>query len=330
MNVINILKKSAPKWLKISYKVSNIYWYDYQRFIKHSNIYQKFETANKLKGKLTIYNHVVEKGLTMPNTKLGFGTDVINELIGMCFMYIDKGYDLTSLEFIHTVNVLKEYVEYHVKNTYQLNEHVVAQINAIAEKAGTCATSKQLEFSANQFFKESNSAFDKFCLSRYSIRNYTSEEVPLDTLQNCIELAQKTPSSCNRQPNRVYIVKSPDKVKGVLSLQHGNRGFGHLASTLLIVTSDISVFQGTNDRNESYINSGMFSMSLIYALHFHKIGACPLNWSVDSKIDSKLRALLEIPDNERISLVISCGFIPEEVKVAASPRLNWSEITKIV
>jgi hypothetical protein len=114
-----------------------------------------------------------------------------------------------------------------------------------------------------------------------------------------------------------------------LDLQNGNRGFGHLAETLLVVTSVISTTKDIHERNENHLNGGMFIMTLLNALHFHKIAACSLNWSVSNDKDMKLRQLLEIPENEVVLMVISCGIVPDEFAVASSPRKKAREITTV-
>jgi len=160
------------------------------------------------------------------------------------------------------------------------------------------------------------------------VRSYTNKEIPLPVLYNCIDLAQKSPSFCNRQPTRVHIVKSPAKKEAILAIQNGNRGFGHLAETLIVLTSVISVTKDIHERNENHLNGGMFAMTLLNALHFNKIAACSLNWSVDKEKDLKMRQILDIPENEVVLLVISCGYPPEEFKIASSPRKKAVEITK--
>ena len=146
-------------------------------------------------------------------------------------------------------------------------------------------------------------------------------------MSECIELAQKSPSFCNRQPTRVHVVKSPELKQGILELQNGNRGFGHLAETLLVITSVISTTKDIHERNENHLNGGMFIMTLLNALHFKKIGACSLNWSVSSDKDLKLRSLLNIPENEVVLMIISCGYLPEKLSLASSPRKSAKEIT---
>lgn len=329
MSLRNVAKRVIPKKVKVMVKLSKVFWYDFARFTRNSNIYQRFDTENKLKGKLNIFYHVVEKGLTMPDTRLGFGSGVVMELISMVNMYINKGYNLKSLEFVHSVNVLKEYVEFHHHRDFRLDSDIVKKIDEIVNRIDGYTTSKQLEFDRDVYFAYSESSFDKFSLSRYSCRNYTAEEIPLEIVQKCIRLALKSPTSCNRQVNRIYVVRDPAVKEKVLKLQYGNRGFGHLASTVFVVTADISVFQGPSDRNESYINTGMFAMSLMYALHRYRIGACPLNWSVYPEKDLQLRKVLGIPGHERVGLVISAGYLPDKVRIASSPRLDISEVIKI-
>lgn len=327
---MSFIKKIVPKKVKIIAKLSKLYAYDFNRFIKNSNVYQTFDTENKLKGKLTIYYHVLEKGLTMPDTRLGFGEPVVLELIDMMNMYLDKKYNLSSLEFVHSMNVLEEYVEFHDKRSFTLKPAITDQVAKLRLRITAYETPKQFEFDRDVYFAHRESSFDKFCLSRYSSRNYSDVVVPEEVLMKCVRLALKSPTSCNRQVNRIYMVRSAEMKQEVLKLQYGNRGFGHLADTLFVITADISVFQGPNDRNESFVNSGMFAMSLLYALHRYDIGACPLNWSVEVHRDLKLRQLLGIPNNERVGLVVSCGYLPEKIKIASSPRLDAEEVVKIL
>jgi nitroreductase len=127
----------------------------------------------------------------------------------------------------------------------------------------------------------------------------------------------------------VYIVKSEATKQAILDVQNGNRGFGHLAETLIVLSSVISTTKDIHERFENHLNGGMFAMTLLNALHFNKIAACSLNWSVSSDKDITMRKLLNIPENEVVLLVISCGYPPENFKMAASPRKKANEITSI-
>jgi nitroreductase len=292
----------------------------------HSNTYYKFNNPGKIKGHLTILYHIIEKGLTMPETRLGFGIKIIHELTDLCRFYLQNGFDTKDQIFIHSVEVLNEYLKYHELNNFSLDADILEGIKTISSIAGIDTCSSQYHFSNSMFFKYHQSSFIEFCKSRHSSRNFSKERIPIETIYQCIELANRSPSDCNRQPSRVYLIKNKERMLQVFELQNGNRGFGHLTNTLLVITSDISLFQG-NERNEPFLNAGLFSMTLLYALHFHKIGACLLNWAASNSNDNKLRTLLQIPDNEQIAVLIACGYLPDEFKIAISPKLGAIEIT---
>ncbi len=128
------------------------------------------------------------------------------------------------------------------------------------------------------------------------------------------------PSACNRQYVRVHCLSGKRQIAGVLALQNGNRGFGHLADKLLVVTADLEGITGVEERNDLFTNGGMFLMNLSYALHYHGIGHCILNWSVNPLRDQELRGVVELAPSECVVALLACGIPPGEFDVAASPR----------
>lgn len=300
--------------------------YDLRRRV-YDKVYNN-NAADKVKRDLTLLYHIVEKGLTMPVPRPGFGKQVVINLCNVVLRYERMQLPQNELEFTQSVTVLKEYVAFHSGIGFRLDDEITERLNRIVNRFDDIKGRGQIEITEKEYFKPINAPFDVFCQSRYSVRNYTDKEIPLAVLTNCVELAQKSPSFCNRQPTRVHIVKSPEKKRAILDIQNGNRGFGELAETLIVLSSVISVTKDIHERFENHLNGGMFAMTLLNALHFNKIAACALNWSVDKEKDLKMRRILDIPENEVVLLVISCGYPPEEFKMAASPRKKASEITK--
>lgn len=70
----------------------------------------------------------------------------------------------------------------------------------------------------------------------------------------------------------------------------------------------------------------MFSMSLVYGLHSLGLGTCYLNWSVKNKQDKELKMIAGIPDSDLVIMMITVGYLPEEFKVAQSPRKPLKEV----
>lgn len=283
--------------------------------------------ADRVKRDLTLAYHIVEKGLTMPEPRPGFGKAVVLSLGRTIFRYDSLRLPLDELEFKQSVSVLKEYKHFHAEIGFELDKEVADLLNRLEVSFPGIVGEKQIRITSHEYFAKIGQPFDEFCMSRYSVRNYTDKVIPMEVLHECIDLAQKSPSFCNRQPTRVHIVKSPEKKSAILAIQNGNRGFGHLAETLLVLSSVISTTKDIHERNENHLNGGMFAMTLLNALHLKKIAACSLNWSVSADKDDEIRKILNIPENEIPLLVISCGYPPEEFSVAFSPRKKSEEIT---
>ena len=324
----NKLKKLMPQKLLFLYYLHTARKacdYDLQRRV-HDKVYNDSEDE-KVKRDLTLAYHIVEKGLTMPVPRPGFGKPVVISLVNTVLKYQKMNLPQDEMEFRQSVSVLKEYKEFHEHINFSLDTDVAEKLGLLENLFNSIEGLKQLKLSRDEYFRNAGKPFDLFCRSRYSARNYTNQEIPLSVLYRCIDLAQKSPSFCNRQPTRVHIVKSPEKKTRILEIQNGNRGFGHLAETLLVISSVISTTKDIHERNENHLNGGMFIMTLLNALHFNRIGACSLNWSVTNDKDMKLRNILNIPENEVLIMIISCGYVPDEFSIASSPRKNAKEIT---
>lgn len=322
------LKKLMPKKILYYYYLNSAkkeVLPDIRRRV-HDKVYDDSE-AERVKRDLTLAYHIVEKGLTMPVPRPAFGKAVVLSLANTIFKYQNLNLPQSEMEFRQSVSVLKEYKHFHENINFKLDADVAEKLDLIDKSFKITNGLKQIKISRDEYFSAVEKPFDMFCRSRYSIRNYTQEVIPLAVLYECIELAQKAPSFCNRQPNRVYIVKSAEKKAGILAIQNGNRGFGHLAETLLVISSVISTTKDIHERNENHLNGGLFIMTLLNALHFHKIGACSLNWSVTDEKDQQIRKILDIPENEVVLMIISCGYVPDEFSVAASPRKSAQQIT---
>src|SRR5699024_7322570 len=176
-------------------------------------------------------------------------------------------------------------------------------------KSGVGGTTQVLKKDIDQSLID----FEQFTYTRYSIRQYTNEQVSDKFIRKAVEIAQKTPSVCNRQSAKVYSFKDKKDKEKILKHQNGNAGFGSTASHILIVTMDLRDFRGVIERNQSYIDGGMYAMSLIYALHSLGLGTCPLNLSITNNIEDKIKKTTGISDSEVLIMMIEVGHIPKEL-----------------
>jgi nitroreductase len=80
------------------------------------------------------------------------------------------------------------------------------------------------------------------------------------------------------------------------------------------------------ERNEIWVDGGMFSMSLVYALHSLGLGTCCLNLCQNASEENRLRALVGITPHHSPVMMIAVGNIPETLSVAHSQRKLVKEV----
>lgn len=266
--------------------------------------------------------HVIEKCLAMPNFEPGHAQDRVRVVIGDLFKYRELGFDLKHPQYIAALQAVKEYSDVHNKLGYTLPSDLQKDINLLLKVE--IPEHQQPLVTNEQFFSYLQGTFHDFAHSRHSVRAYADEEIPDEIMSLVVDLARTTPTGCNRQPNKTYVVCSPSKIKQIVDWQGGGRGFAENANRLLIVTSAVDAF-GFNEYNEVWKAGGMYVMNLLYALHAHKIGACPLMWNGKREQDKNLRKLLNIPNNEEIIMIVSAGYPQREFQYVTSVRNPLSE-----
>lgn len=304
---------------------SRFFDYDRKRFARHSGLTNP-SARQSLLSSITIDYHVLEKGLTMPNRRLGFGKDRVRHLISL-LNRCSREFGITDDVAVHAVGVLRAYREIHDVN-FVKNDHdkdYWTSIDGFLDRYPSIPAVCQLHFTRERFFADRNADFRRLAFARHSVRNYAARELPVERLRRAVELASTAPSACNRQPCRVHCVTDANTIADVLKLQGGCRGFAALTNKLLILTSDLECAQKGRERNDVYTNGGIFLMNLCYALYHEEVAHCILNWSRTPKEDLKLRKLVAMKPSESVVAVLSCGEAPDEFDVAVSPHKSVDE-----
>jgi nitroreductase len=169
---------------------------------------------------------------------------------------------------------------------------------------------------------------EKFFNLRRSVRQFAAEPVTHEEIERAVRMAQRAPSVCNRQGAKVYAYTETAERSLVLSFQDGNEGFGNEASVVFVVTSDMSIFYKNGERNQAFVDGGLFAMALVFALHALGLGSCMLNWSKSPRQDASLRRALGIPESEVVVTLLVAGRLLPDFSVAASPRRSLGEVLK--
>lgn len=307
------------------------YVYDYHRMVRHSSAVQWGNSREKLQSLIIIRYHGIEKGLSLPQPRPGFGRDKIAQLIEMLRTYIDNyGADHSTLT---ALNALDAYLEFNAKAGVQ-DETLRATVEELARRAAEFPrpegdlTAGCRELTEATVRQAGQAPFEEFMASRCTVRQFSDDPVDPEVLRAAVRIAQKTPSVCNRQPWRAWVVNDAAKIKRILEIGGGARGFEDQMKVILVVTSDLASFQSPGERNQCWIDGGMFGMALIQALHAQGLASCCMNWSKTQDIDRRLRQLVAIPDSESIIFLLGVGHPREEFLVAASARKPVDEVLR--
>lgn len=167
---------------------------------------------------------------------------------------------------------------------------------------------------------------EQFFMSRFSVRDFQGKTIDRELIKRAVQLAMKSPSVCSRQAWHVYHIERREIIDSALSLQNGNRGFGHEVPCLLILAADLRAFDTASERYQHWIDGGMFSMSMVLALHSLGLGSCCLNWSKGPVDDIRLRKKLNIQGSHSVLMMMAVGFAKESFKVCCSVRRPEAEV----
>lgn len=270
--------------------------------------------------------HRIEKALSLPIPRLGFGAEVLTRLSqNLSKSLANKGKDTV---YYLGVGAIKAYSEFHFENGEQLPAFFVP-INSKFEGDFThteCDSVGVVKYSKE--WHEEWPFFESFVSSRHSCRNFLDKEVTAETFHKAMKLAVKAPSVCNRQHWRVNFYSGEDKLK-ILSLQNGNAGFTDNIPYIAVVSSRLDAFYTPHERNQPYTDGGVFAMNFMYALHSLGVASCALNWCNSFIKERKFSQLGLIPKSEKVILLVAIGYPNLNGVHAMSPRIETSSFYKI-
>jgi nitroreductase len=242
--------------------------------------------------------HRIEKGLALKETKKTFGLEIRDRLS----YYISREKQDSPL-LSHAVQTIEALDDWNNKG---VKSDLVSPVQM--------STFGHLE-NAEEFFA-----------TRRSVRDFSTENVETSDVIAATALALNTPSVCNRQPWKIRHLTSPSQIKEALSFQNGNSGFGSQIKVLSIISVDLRLFSGSSERNQAWIEGGLFAMTYVWAVHAKGLQSCMLNLSLSYRESQKLKKALQIPSHEVPIVMVGVGKGAPGHRVALSPRREASEV----
>lgn len=295
------LKRLALGFIYISY--------DGYRYLIHSSTLRKVWADYKL---IKIY-HRLEKSLSFKGRNKSSGWNAAKDLVAI----LENTEKLTYQGEV-ALKVLNDFVNESEGNELGKQKALSVLNNSGVDLSETPGGVESLE--SEFLLKGKLENPEKFFFSRYSARTFASSPVSKDEVLRAIKLASKTPSVCNRQSWAVYHIGTPELIRKALRLQNGNTGFTQEVRNLLIVATDLRAFEGEAERFQNWIDGGIYTMSIVYALHSIGISSCILNLCNSPSNDRKLRRLINAPAEYSFITMIAFGHPSNELKVCVSAR----------
>ena len=200
----DLVKKMLPAFVGNIYMTLQTYIYDCKRLFRFAFGYNN--NVENVKANLILVLHGIEKGLTMPNPKPGFGIIKLGQILNLIGKLKEK--DSGCFEIKYTKGIILQYIKFHedrnliipIENKLLL-EKLEKELSDIDISSSFSA--QQLHFTEELFFSYGDS-FLGFIEGRHSLRNYDSKPINKDIFLDVAKYANFAPSSCNRQSCRSY------------------------------------------------------------------------------------------------------------------------------
>lgn len=300
--------KLIPSWIRgeiVGLRETLLDGWRYQRATcPDDRLAKRSALADRHEARLTMEYHSVEKSLSLPKPRRPFGVARRPRAETLVASAPKQAKDLPYLRY--ALDALGAVDQWNESGTI---DSVVSPFLATPPAAMTREQSEE-------FFE-----------SRHSVRHFDLSRPPAQAdILAAVEMARNTPSVCNRQGFRAHIFESPKLISRILRLQGGATGFADAVLALAVITARRALFVGPLERNQRWVDGGLFAMTLVWALHAVGIESCMLNWAMASRTTDQLRGLTGIPDDEDVVVLVAMGHAASGARVARSAKRTTDDL----
>ena len=164
---------------------------------------------------------------------------------------------------------------------------------------------------------------EKLYLTRQSCRSFDKEKpVERELLERICRLALLSPSACNAQPWKLYVVtgdKAKQVVKGLQDM--GANKFASDAPALIVIAEGkgnltASVGKSLKDNDFTHNDIGMLTAHLVLAAEAAGLQSCILGW----RNEKKLQESLGLAKGTKIPHAIALGYATEGYEIRPKKR----------
>ena len=158
-----------------------------------------------------------------------------------------------------------------------------------------------------------------------SVRRYTTEDIPEETLREILQAGLLAPTSRDLKPWEFYAVRDKETLRRLSSAK--SAGGGMLAQC----SAAIAVF-GDGEKADTWVEDCSIAMSFMMLMAEAKgVGSCwvQIHFRTDAAgnaAEENVREILAVPERFRIAGILALG-IPAETAKAHSPAdADWGKV----
>ena len=300
------------------------YYYD-KNFYKTHNM-ETEKTLNKLGYESIIHCHTLEKGMEHFELR-PFAVQKTEHIMNIIKLESKFENYKNTFAYINGVNSLREYKKIYEEHNWTDKDEYKKVTNFLKDhedvekqKAGAyILTKKELE---NDYKID----YLKFVKSRHSLRNYKNETIKIEDVKAAVEMAKYSASACNRQYIKLHFYPSGKMRDNVIHYALGKGGLYLEGVNTFVITFDVNGLVTVGERNQGYFNAGLYSTNLVNAFHSLGIGTCFIQFANSVKEEEELKKKNDIPEYERIAVILFAGYYDEKSIFAVSPRKDVKEL----
>lgn len=290
---------------------------------RHNASMDTEKDIDKFRYVLLRLTHTIEKGLSLRSPRKGFGQKKVSSLLDRLEDYLNLYGEVDKGFLSYPLTTIGNYISHLESEGVQVPEIKRKYEDLLARSSVTvCESAPSVSLvKKSDILSACGGNFESLMNSRHSVRYFSDEPPGDETILKALEIAKKTPSACNRQAWKTYVLRGEKRLR-LLRWQGGCKGFEEEIPVAVVVTCDLRAFL-SYEVHQAYVDGGLYAMNLINAFQSLGVGTIPLSLAFDQR---KLRGLADfgVPENEVPIVIIGVGNLPEVFKVAASDRKDVS------
>lgn len=153
--------------------------------------------------------------------------------------------------------------------------------------------------------------FLKLCADRYSVRSFSDKPIPDEVLGQILEAGRLAPTAMNRQPQRVFVIRSE---AALTTMRTVKKCYG--ANTVLMVCGDTSVAcdRPITDHSMAEMDCSIVTTQMMLAARSLGVGSC---WICAFDVPAMAKAF-DLPDNLTPYVLLALGYPADDA--APGPR----------